>query len=55
MYMCDTCGHAQSVSGVCPNCETLLTMYTKETQAEYQRDQDVEEGMRLMSPLRWYL
>jgi hypothetical protein len=30
-----------------------LTMYTKETQREYQVD--LEEAMRGMSPLKWYL
>lgn len=55
MYMCDTCGHAQSVSGMCPKCEILLTIYTKETQPEYQRDRFVEESMRLISPHGWSL
>ncbi len=55
MYMCDSCGHGQTVSGMCPNCETALTTYTKESQAEYHMDEKVEDAMRLNDPLRWYL
>jgi hypothetical protein len=53
MYMCDLCGHSQDTAAKCPNCELALTQYTKETQREYMVD--MEEAMRVMSPLRWYL
>jgi hypothetical protein len=55
MYMCDSCGHGQTVSGMCPNCETVLTTYTKESQAEYQVDKQIEDAMLLNHPRQWYL
>ncbi len=53
MYMCDGCGFSREKLGVCPYCQTPLTEYTKETEREYQVD--MEEAMRSMSELRWYI
>jgi predicted ATP-dependent serine protease len=53
MFMCDTCGYYKARSGMCPNCQTPLTMYSKESQREYQVD--MEEPMRSMHDLKWYL
>jgi hypothetical protein len=53
MYMCDTCGFSRERPGICPNCEAPLSFYTKEVQREYLVD--MEEAMRSMSPLKWYL
>ncbi len=53
MYMCDTCGFSKDRPDRCPNCEIVLTMYTKDTQDEYQVD--MEEAMRMMSEYKWYV
>ena len=53
MYMCDICGYSRGQPGQCPRCEIVLTEYTKETEREYQVN--MEDAMRTMSELRWYL
>lgn len=53
MYMCDTCGFAREKAGMCPFCMEPLTDYTKEEQREYQVD--MEEAMRSISELKWYI
>ncbi len=53
MFMCDSCGFSREKTGVCPFCQIPLASYTKEIQREYQVD--MEEAMRAMSPLKWYL
>lgn len=55
MYLCDTCGHSQSFSGLCPKCETPLSIYTKETQEEYDGHQHAGRGWRLHSASQWSL
>jgi hypothetical protein len=53
LYVCDTCGFSREKQGMCIFCETPLSDYTKETQREYQVN--MEEAMRAMSQLRWYI
>ncbi|MCX6796919.1 MAG: hypothetical protein NTX98_00370 [Candidatus Doudnabacteria bacterium] len=53
MFMCDGCGYSREKPGMCPHCQAPLTMYTKDTQAEYQID--MEDAMRAMSEYRWYV
>jgi len=53
MFMCDTCGFAREKPGMCPFCQVVLTSYTKEEEREYQVN--MEEAMRSMSSLKWYL
>ncbi len=53
MFMCDGCGYSREKPGICPHCEVPLTMYSKETQAEYQVN--MEDAMRAMSEYRWYI
>lgn len=53
MFMCDTCGFSRERAGVCPYCEAPLSQYSKDTQAEYQVN--MEEAMRAMSDLKWYI
>ncbi len=53
MFMCDTCGFAREKPGICPYCQSVLTRYTKEDQAQYQVD--MEEAMRTMSERKWYI
>jgi len=53
MYMCDECGYAREKPGICMFCQTPLTAYTKDSQAEYQVN--MEEPMRLMHEYKWYL
>jgi hypothetical protein len=53
MYLCDTCGFSREKPSLCPHCEIPLTEYTKQTQHEYQTN--MEEAMRSMTELRWYL
>ena len=53
LHMCDSCGFSRSASGQCPFCDIPLTEYTRETRAEYELD--VENAMRAMSELRWYI
>ncbi len=53
MFMCDSCGFSRERPGVCPHCQAPLTMYSKDTQGEYQID--MEEAMRSMSEYQWYL
>jgi hypothetical protein len=53
MYMCDSCGYSREKPGVCPRCVMPLTQYTKEDQREYQVD--MEDAMRTMSELKWYI
>jgi len=54
MYMCDGCGYAREKPGICPFCQAPLSVYTKETQYEYQKDAEMEEAMRQMSEYKWY-
>ena len=53
MYMCDGCGYSREKPGICPHCQAPLTLYTKDSQAEYQID--MEEAMRTMSESKWYI
>jgi len=53
MYMCDSCGFSRDKHGICPFCQTPLSVYSKEEQAEYQVD--MEEAMRAMSDYKWYV
>ncbi len=53
MYMCDVCGFSREKPGLCARCDVPLTEYTKESEAEYQVD--MEDAMRTMSELRWYV
>jgi transcription initiation factor IIE alpha subunit len=53
MYMCDGCGYSREKPGLCPHCQSPLTMYTKDEQNEYKID--MEEAMRLMSEYKWYV
>lgn len=53
MYMCDGCGYSREKPGICPYCQAPLSMYSKETQQEYQID--MEEAMRTMSEYKWYV
>ncbi|MBL8030167.1 MAG: hypothetical protein JNN11_02875 [Candidatus Doudnabacteria bacterium] len=53
MFMCDTCGFGREKAGVCPYCEVPLTIYSKDTQREYQVN--LEEAMRTMSEYKWYV
>lgn len=53
IHMCDVCGYSKDRAGLCPYCQTPLSIYTKEEQKEYQVD--MEEAMRVMSDLKWYI
>ncbi|GEM_PF-2032378 len=53
MFLCDVCGFSREKPGICPHCDLPLTAYTKESQAEYQVN--MEEAMRSMSELKWYI
>jgi hypothetical protein len=53
MYLCDGCGYSREKPGVCPYCQTPLTAYSKEDQAEYQVD--MEEPMRAQDLQKWYV
>lgn len=53
MYMCDDCGYSLEKPGICPFCQVPLSVYTKETQNEYQVD--MEEPMRQVSEYKWYV
>lgn len=53
MFMCDECGFSKEKPGLCPHCESPLTMYSKDAQAEYQVN--MEEAMRAMSEYKWYV
>lgn len=53
MYMCDSCGFSKDQTGLCPFCQTPLSMYSKEEQREYQVD--MEDAMRVMSNFKWYV
>lgn len=53
VHVCDVCGFSGDSPGYCPKCELPLTAYDKESQAEY--DMDMEEAMRSMSEMKWYL
>ena len=53
MFMCDVCGFSKDQYGLCPYCQTPLTMYTKEEQNNFQVD--MENAMRVMSNLKWYI
>lgn len=53
MFMCDGCGFSREKPGICPHCEVPLTMYSKESQSEYQVN--MEDAMRAMSEYRWYI
>ncbi len=53
MFMCDTCGFSRESAGICPWCAMPLSVYTKETQSEYQVN--MEEAMRMMDGRRWYV
>jgi uncharacterized Fe-S cluster-containing radical SAM superfamily enzyme len=53
MYLCDVCGFSREKAGICIYCETPLSQYSKDSQAEYQID--MEEAMRSMSEYRWYI
>jgi predicted ATP-dependent serine protease len=53
MYLCDTCGYGSARAGQCPSCVAPLSVYTKETQAEYQVN--LEQAMRSLSDKAWYI
>jgi hypothetical protein len=53
MYLCDGCGFSREKAGVCPYCQSPLSVYSKEDQAEYQVD--MEEPMRMQSLQKWYI
>lgn len=51
--MCDSCGFAKEKPGLCRYCQIPLTIYSKESQNEYQVN--FEEAMRGMSEYKWYV
>jgi primosomal protein N' len=53
MYRCEVCGYARQKPGTCPFCELTLVDYDREAQREYQVD--MEEAMRTMRELQWYI
>ena len=53
MFLCDDCGYSRQNAGLCPYCRVPLTLYTKESQREYQVD--LEDAMRVMSEYQWYI
>ncbi len=53
MFLCDTCGFSKERPGMCVSCQTPLTMYSKETVANYQNYNRMEEALRSMRPYKW--
>jgi predicted ATP-dependent serine protease len=55
IYICKFCGFGSNKAGECPRCEAVLLEYGREEQAEEQAYMDVQNAMRSMSDLKWYV